>query len=114
MEIIFSYMKIKRASMYIQDGRVTKNKYFYMLKKPVNKQNVPVVLSRNSQGSYFVDGNGNHRIILYKIMLLTEIANKNPCVYSEDYDLNYRGFEDIRKKYWINAKVRVHEGMNGR
>jgi hypothetical protein len=106
MEIIESYMRIKRAHIYIKDGCVTRNKYFYMLKKPVCKQDVPVVLSHLENGKYYIDCSGNHRIILYKIMMLAEIAASYPYAGADYYDLNYRGFNDIRKKYWLNAVVR--------
>ena len=52
-----------------------------------------------------MDGNGNHRILVYKIMLLAEIAQKYPWVYSEDYDLAFKGFDDVTKKYWLYAQV---------
>ena len=107
MEIILSYMKIKRAYMYIQNGQVTRNKYFRMMKLPVYKYEVPIVLSQNDNGNYFVDCSGNHRVILYKIMMLSEIATTYSYACSDDYDLSYMGFEDIRKKYWLNAKVRL-------
>ncbi|MBR0599781.1 hypothetical protein [Sinanaerobacter chloroacetimidivorans] len=104
-DIITAFMKIKRAKEYILSGRVTKNKYFRMLKKPVDKQDAPVVLSQ-VDGKYYVDGNDNHRVIFYKIMMLAEIhANchhdcTNECVLTRDE------FMRIRKKYWLNAKVR--------
>jgi len=107
MEIIQSYLRIKRADSYIKDGLITPNKYFYMLKKSVNEQDAPIILSRLDNGKYFVDGNGNHRIVLYKIMMLAEIAKKYPYAYSDDYEFSYWAFNDIGKKYWLNAKVRT-------
>ena len=105
MEIIESYMRIKRANFYITDGRVTRNKYFHMLKKPAYDQVDTVILSRLNNGKYYVDGNGNHRIVLYKIMMLAEIASAYPYACSDDYDFSYWAFSDIRKKYWLNAIV---------
>lgn len=105
MKIIESYMRIKRARYYIEAGRVTRGKYFYMLKKPVYEQAAPVKLSRFEDGKYFVDGNGNHRIILYKMMMLADIAANYPYANDDDYDCSFMGFNDIRKKYWLNAMV---------
>lgn len=105
MEIIESYMRIKRANSYITDGRVTRNKYFHMLKKPAYDQVDTVILSRLNNGKYYVDGNGNHRIVLYKIMMLAEIASTYPYACSEDYDFSNLKFSDIGKKYWLNAIV---------
>jgi hypothetical protein len=106
MEIIESYMRIKRAPFYIENGRVTRNKYFYMLKKLVCEQDDPIVLSRLDNGKYFVDGNGNHRIVFYKIMMFAEIVAAYPYASSDCYDFTYWSFNDIGKKYWLNAKVR--------
>lgn len=106
MEIIESYMRIKRAPSYITDGRVTRNKYFYMLKKPVFAQSAPVILSRLDDGKYFIDCNGNHRIILFKIMMLAEILSALPYVSTNNYNWSYMDFNEIRKKYWLNAMVR--------
>ena len=106
ISIIESFIRIKRACHYIQDGCVTRGKYFHMLKKPVNDQPVPIRLSRLDDGRYYVDGNGNHRVVLYKIMMLAEIASTYEWARSDDYDLNYIGFEDITKKYWLNALVK--------
>lgn len=107
MPIIESYMKIKRACEYISNYEVTRKKYLYMLKKEISKQCCPIILSQNNQGEYFVDGNGNHRIVMYKMMMLTEIAEKYDWACGEDYDLNYKGFNDIRKKYWLNVNVKI-------
>ena len=106
MRIIDSYMRIKRAAKYIQQGVVTKGKFFYMLKKPCKDQLCPVLLSCNSDHSqYWVDGNGNHRIILYKIMMLSEIAEQCKLLFDGRYDPSYMRFDDIAKKYWLNAYV---------
>ena len=108
-KIIESFIRIKRASSYIANGCVTRNKYFYILKKPVYKQINPIILSYLDDGKYFVDGNGNHRIILYKIMMLAEIADVHPYVSAEDYNCSSMVFNNIRKKYWLNAMVRSAE-----
>ena len=105
--IIQSYMRIKRAPYYITQGKVTRGKYFRMLKIPVDSQSCPIKLSKmGTEDRYWVDGNGNHRIILYKIIMLAEIAEKYEWARSDDYDINYMGFTDIRKKYWLKALVR--------
>lgn len=103
--IIEAYMRLKRASFHIKDGSVTRNKYWHMLKKPIYQQELPIILSRLDNGKYIVDGNGNHRVILYKIMMLSEIASKYPYSNDDDYDLECIKFHDIRKKYWLNAMI---------
>jgi len=107
IDIIECYIKIKRACYYIKDGRVTKNKYFRMLKRQIYTQKLPVLLSINDDGTYYVDGNGNHRVIFYKMMMLSEISLKYPDECSRNYGVNYVGFSDICKKYWLYAKVQV-------
>ncbi len=100
-------MRVKRAPYYITQGKVTRGKYFRMLKMPVDSQSCPIKLSKmGTEDRYWVDGNGNHRIILYKIIMLAEIAEKYEWARSDDYDINYMGFTDIRKKYWVKALVR--------
>lgn len=106
MEIIKSYMRIKRARNYIIDDLVTKTKYNKMLRKAINEQDEPVILSENKDGTYFVDGNGNHRIIFYKMMLLSEIALNYKYAFDEDFNFNRELFKDITKKYWINANIK--------
>lgn len=76
-----------------------------MLKKPIHEQELPIILSQLNNGKYIVDGNGNHRVILYKIMMLSEIASKYPYANDENYDLECMTFNDVRKKYWLNAMV---------
>ncbi len=107
MEIIQSYMRLKRASEYIIDGLVTKSKYNRMLRKPIREQDVPVALTQNEDGTYFVDGNGNHRVILYKMMLLSEISLKHSYVFDKNFNFNRELFKDVKRKYWINAKVNI-------
>nr|WP_326184533.1 hypothetical protein [uncultured Oscillibacter sp.] len=105
--IIQAFMRIKRASTYIRQGRVTRSKYHYMLKRPARQQPCPIKLSYDKDSNtYWVDGNGNHRVILYKIMMLAEIAEKYEWACSEDYDIHYNGFSDIRNRYWLYALVR--------
>ena len=107
MSIIQSFMRIKRGGAYISNGMVTRGKYFYMLKRPVFEQNCPIALSYDTKtGKYWVDSNGNHRIVFYKMMMLSEIAEKYEWSRSEDYDLEYAGFEEITNRYWLNAMVR--------
>ena len=105
LKIIEAYMRLKRAPYHISEEHVTRNKYFHMLKKPVHNQKLPIKLSRLENGKCIIDGNGNHRIILYKIMMLSEIASKYPYANDDDYDLGCRIFNDIRKKYWLNALI---------
>lgn len=105
MELIQAYMRIKRAGYYISNGYATRNKYFYALKQPVYKQAAPVTLSRLDNDKFFVNSNGNHRVILYKMMMLSEIALLYPYAYDDDFDFGCAGFDDIKKKYWLNAMV---------
>lgn len=106
MEIIKAYMKIKRAKEYIMNDSVTKIKYNKMLKKAVTEQDVPIILSENKDGTYFVDGNGNHRIVFYKMMLFSEIALEYSLARDKNFDFNRELFKDIKQKYWLNAKIK--------
>lgn len=108
-EIIKAYMKIKRAKNYITDGMVTKLKYSRMLRKDIVEQETPIILAENPDGTYFVDGNGNHRIIFYKMMMLSEIALQYPYAYEQNFNFNRELFKDIKKKYWLNAKVKKYK-----
>ena len=106
MRIIDSYMRIKRAPGYIQQGAVTRGKYFRALKKPCKDQLCPVMLSCDeTQSYYWVDGNGNHRIVFYKIMMLAEIAEECKKYYGGTYDPSYMRFDHITEKYWLNAFI---------
>lgn len=102
-QVLFSFMKLKRIKYYTMDGKVTRNKYFWMLKQ--KEQECPIILSRNSDNTFYVDGNGNHRVLAYKIMMLAEIAQKYEWVYEDYYDLSFKGFDDITKKYWLYAQI---------
>ena len=103
-QVIFSFMKLKRITYYIQANAITRYKYSRDLKKA--NQELFVTVSRNPDGTFFVDGNGNHRILAYKILMLSEIAKKYPWVYQDDYELSFKGFTDITKKYWLYALVK--------
>lgn len=102
-QVLFSFMKLKRITDYIKQGSVTPNKYFHHLKKRTQKS--PIILSRNSDDTFFVDGNGNHRVLTYKIMMLSAIAQKYNWVYDDSYNLSFKGFDDITKNYWLYAMV---------
>lgn len=101
--IIYSFLHLKRAERYILSGDTKRTKYFYHLKR-INDNMIQ--LSQASDGKYYVDGNGNHRVIMYKMMMLSEIAKEYPYVYEEDYDLDFCGFTDITHKYWLYAEVK--------
>lgn len=90
---IMAFLKIKRAAAYITAGRVTPNKYFWMLKKPTAEQNAPIKLTHTKRG-YYVDGNGNHRITMYKMMYFAALSKGD---ISNPHQLC---------KYWLYAKVR--------
>ena len=102
-QVLFSFMKLKRIKEYILNGSVTRNKYFRMLKQ--REQKCPIMLSRNSDNSFYVNGNGNHRFITYKIMMLADIAGKYEWVYDDDYDLSFNDFNEVTKKYWLYAHI---------
>ncbi len=102
-QVLFSFMKLKRIKDYIMNGSVTRNKYLWMLKQ--KEQQCPIILSKNHDDSFYVDENGNHRVLAYKIMMLAEIAQKYEWIYHDDYYLSYKGFEKISKKYWLYARV---------
>ena len=97
--------QLRRAGKYISEYRVTRDKYFYRLKKPVNQQSCPIKLLKDKNGDYWVEGNGNHRVIMYKLMMLAEISNVAEWVRRESYDTNSKTHESIRQKYWLNANV---------
>lgn len=102
-QVLLSFMKLKRIKDYILNGQVTKNKYLWMMKHM--EQKCPVILSRNLDNTFYVNGNGNHRVLSYKIMMLAEIAQNYKWVYEDDYDMTFNGFDDITKKYWLYAHI---------
>lgn len=102
-QVLFSFMKLKRIKDYILNGNVTKNKYFWMLKR--KEQECPIMLSHTPDNTFYVDGNGNHRVLAYKIMMLAEIANKYEWAYDDYYDLSFKGFDEITKNYWLYAQI---------
>ena len=69
------------------------------------EQECPVILSRNLDNTFYVNGNGNHRVLSYKIMMLAEIAQNYKWVYEDDYDMTFNDFDDITKKYWLYAHI---------
>ena len=104
--ILQSFMRIKRGAAWITKGETTRNKYFVQLKKPISNQSCPIMLAYDPEvGKYWVDRNGNHRVIFYKIMMLAEIAEKYEWPCSENFDLSFNGFNDVAKRYWLNAMV---------
>lgn len=90
---LMAFLKIKRAPAYTQNGDVTPNKYFWMLKRPIHKQNAPIKLTKARDG-FYIDGNGNHRITMYMMMYLAALSKSNSYHRRE---LN---------RYWFYAKVR--------
>lgn len=105
--LIEAFMKIKRGDKWIKSGEVTKGKYFYSLKKQCDQQQNPILLSKLEDGRYYVDGNGNHRVIFYKIMMLSEIyCRLQECGCEEEYDGDYI-LPEIDRIFWLNAKVRI-------
>lgn len=102
-QVLLSFMKLKRIKDYILNGQVTKNKYLWMMKHM--EQECPVILSRNLDNTFYVNGNGNHRVLSYKIMMLAEIAQNYKWVYEDDYDMTFNDFDDITKKYWLYAHI---------
>lgn len=106
MKIIQAYIRLKRADMYILDNMVSKIKYNKMLRKNIVEQEIPVILSQNEDGTYFVDGNGNHRIILYKMMMYSEIATMSQKSTESLFYNNSISINDIKKKYWLIASIK--------
>lgn len=90
---IMAFLKIKRAPKYIEMGEVTPSKYFWMLKQPAYKQNAPIKLTQTKDG-FYIDGNGNHRITMYKMMYYAALSKSAPFKLR---NLNY---------YWFYANVR--------
>ncbi|MEA4973675.1 MAG: hypothetical protein VB119_10975 [Candidatus Metalachnospira sp.] len=91
---IVAYQKIKRASTYILQGDTTIGKYKWQLKKPCIEQWNKIELTRTNNGLY-IDGNGNHRVIIYKMMMFSELSSKR-----------YTELSAICKQYWLKAMVR--------
>lgn len=83
-----TFQKLKRADYYIQKGCVTPRKYFRQLKLPVYEQWNPIKLTRSGTG-YFIDGNGNHRITLYKMMYYSEVSNMDSRTDTSKIDNKY-------------------------
>lgn len=102
-QLLYSFMKLKRIEYYIINERVTPNKYFKMLKSS-NQENL-VKLSQCENNKYYVDGNGNHRIITYKIMMLAEISKIYGNSYLQNCGFSLSENNKIAKKYWLNAIV---------
>ena len=80
---IETFAMLKRASRYIKNGDVTKKKYFTGLKKTIKNKHLAIRLIKAKDGFYYVDGNGNHRVTLYKMMYYSDITNGLDC--SNDY-----------------------------
>jgi hypothetical protein len=97
VEWIQAFQRLKRASHYIEYNFVTLGKYLRELKLPIIKQKcpeTPIGFIEKNDG-YYIYGNGNHRVIMYKMMYMAEISKANTL-------------SDIKKtnnKYWLNAKV---------
>lgn len=103
--VLESFLVLKRAPLYIKQNCVTRGKYHHMMKRVMS---IPIRLTElPCGGKYVVTHNGNHRVILYKLMMLAEIAQNYEWSCSDTYDLSYFGFCDIRKKYWMMAEVEV-------
>ena len=98
-------MRLKRGDKWILQGEVTRGKYFCHLKKSTAQQMTPICVSPAGNGKYFLNSNGNHRTILYKLMMMAEIYEKKHYYISENEYLDYRCFQDVSNKYWLNASV---------
>lgn len=101
--VLSSFLHLRRITAYIQKNCVTRGKYLWQLKR--RSLSAGIVLSKNPDGTYFVDGNGNHRVLAYKMIMLAEIAQNYPWVYCDSYDVAYKGFDNISRKYWLYATV---------
>lgn len=99
---IETFQKIKRANDYILSGCVTKKIYLKQMKKPPICEFDAIKLSKNEK-SYFVDGNGNNRVTLYKMMYYSEISK-----YGEvQNDWSIKGRKTTNNNYWLYALVRT-------
>ena len=105
LPLIQAYMRLKRGDKWILQGEVTSGKYFCHLKKSTAQQMTPICVSPAGNGKYFLNSNGNHRTILYKLMMMAEIYEKKHYYISENEYLDYRCFQDVSNKYWLNASV---------
>lgn len=94
--LIDAYMRLGRASDYIKSGCVTLKAYNLKFHKKASLQTCSqVILTKLPNGKFYVDGNGNHRVIFYKLMMLSEISKHQ----------NSEAIHDIYKSYWINAFI---------
>lgn len=109
--LINAFIRLKRLPIYI--NKVTPNRYFRNLKQSTDMQQVPVILSPLENGKYYIDGNGNHRMILYKLMFLIKLCKTFTDIVSEK-DLNniyYKNnfcINEIISNYWLNALIRTN------
>lgn len=76
LPLIQAYMRLKRGDKWILQGEVTRGKYFCHLKKSTAQQMTPICVSPAGNGKYFLNSNGNHRTILYKLMMMGDIRKK--------------------------------------
>lgn len=107
--IIYSFMKLKRIEDYVKHNQFTYLKLSRLLKSSPAHPSLYVQLTKNKDGKYFVDGQGNHRVIMYKMLMLCEIhklkydyENLSELMSSE----KNRYIPKELKKYWIYALVR--------
>lgn len=89
---IDAFMKSHKAYDHIMQSHVTKGKYFFLLKKYIDSQTPPIKLTETAHG-YYIDGNGNHRVIMYKLMYYTELTSN--CIYHRKAN-----------QYWLYADIR--------
>lgn len=96
-----AYLKVKRLDYYIENGCLTKGKYMRLMKQfDLKHDRLMVHLSLTSEG-LVVDGNGNHRVSVYKMMYLADILNG---------DRN--AAEKAHRLYWLHAKISIPNGIN--
>jgi hypothetical protein len=111
--LLEAFLNLQHIDNYIISSIKSPKQFIKDIRNP--SQSDYVILYPNSDKTYFINGNGNHRIICYKLIMLSEIAKKistgncwnhHECVSEFSKRLiNGDIFIDITKKYWIYAQI---------
>jgi hypothetical protein len=116
-DLLTAFLQLARGEAHIEINYKQPTKFMSRLHK--SEQDNWILLSHNTDGTYYVDNGGNHRVIFCKILMLSEIAVKYKniinhfwCSLDDVHRFSNKltsdiidFFSDITKKYWIYAKV---------
>ena len=91
-----AYCQLHRADYYIEKNLATYNKYFCQLKKKQYSFNWYIRLTKTKDGYYYIDGNGNHRVTMYKLLY-----------FANEYHRKMRSYDVYNpESFWLYAYVR--------